>query len=155
MERLQTAALATTLPSTQPLPNTLLADTTFLRHFHHHTLPYIYSVLGLQTFFWILEPIEWDTIGCPKTSVSNYQSSPHNNPDERSSLFYHVVYKMDHWDFQLIFFKVWKRSFIHDLPQEEDQTYRSVKCPIFITDSAWSVMYAQLISNHKTSMLKV
>ena len=29
---------------------------------------------------------------------------------------------MDHWDFQPIFFKDLKWSFIHNLPQEEDQT---------------------------------
>ena len=47
------------LPS-QPLASTLLADTTLLRLFISHTLPYINPVLGQKAFFWILEPWRWD-----------------------------------------------------------------------------------------------
>jgi len=34
--------------------------------FTTHTLPHIYSVLGLQPFFWILEPWVWDREFVPK-----------------------------------------------------------------------------------------
>jgi len=49
-ERLCPAALTTTLPSIQPLTTTLLADTTLLKLFTPHPLPYINTVLGLQAF---------------------------------------------------------------------------------------------------------
>jgi hypothetical protein len=77
----------TTLPSTQPLATPYWPSTHYWDIFTTHTLPYTYSVLGLQAFFWILEPWGLDMIGCPKTSLSNYHSSLRNNPDERSSLF--------------------------------------------------------------------
>ena len=54
--RLSPAALTATLPSIRPLATTLLADTTPVTLFTAHTLPYINSILGLQAFFWILEP---------------------------------------------------------------------------------------------------
>jgi len=57
MERLllSLAALTTTLPSIQTLATTL-ADTILVRLFAGHTFPCINSILGLQAFFWILEP---------------------------------------------------------------------------------------------------
>ena len=54
MEYLCSATLITTLPSIQPLATTLLAGTILL--FTAHTLPYTNPILGLQAFFWILEP---------------------------------------------------------------------------------------------------
>ena len=53
--------------------------------FTTHTLSYIYSVLGLQAFFWILEPWGWDQIGCLEMSDRNYHYySLRNNPEECS-----------------------------------------------------------------------
>jgi hypothetical protein len=42
------------------------------------------SELGLQAFFWILEPLGRDSIDGPDTSVTNYHYSLRNNPEERS-----------------------------------------------------------------------
>jgi len=43
-------------PNTEFLQGSVWADTTLLRLFTAHTLHYINSILGLQAFFWILEP---------------------------------------------------------------------------------------------------
>jgi hypothetical protein len=47
-------------PPSQPLATTLLADTTLLRLFTAHTLPYIHSRLGQKAFLWIPEPWRWN-----------------------------------------------------------------------------------------------
>jgi hypothetical protein len=36
-------------------------------------------------------PLKTGPVGCPKTSVRNCQHSPHNNPEERGSLFVSVL----------------------------------------------------------------
>ena len=53
---LSVTVLTTKLASIQPLATTLWADTMLLRLFTTHTLPYTKSILGLQSFFFILEP---------------------------------------------------------------------------------------------------
>jgi len=50
------AAPTNTLFSITNTGTTLLADTTLLKLFTTHTLPYINPVMGLQVFFWIPEP---------------------------------------------------------------------------------------------------
>ena len=49
-------ALTTTLPSTQPLATTVLADTILLRVFMVHTVPYINFVWGYRLSFEFLNP---------------------------------------------------------------------------------------------------
>jgi hypothetical protein len=71
-DRLCPAALTTTLPSIQPLATPYWLSPHYWDIFTTHTLPCIYSVLGLQAFFWILEPWRWDMIGCPEISVRSY-----------------------------------------------------------------------------------
>jgi len=47
-------------PPSWRLAITLLVDTTLLRLFTAHTLPYINTTLGLQACFWIFEPWGWE-----------------------------------------------------------------------------------------------
>jgi len=84
-ERICSATLTVTLPSIQPLATKILADTMPLRHFHRQCSS-LYKLRIVTTGFlldsWTLR---MGPIGCPETSVRNYQSSLRKNPEERSS----------------------------------------------------------------------
>lgn len=82
-------------PSVLPPTSTLLDGTMLLRTYHcPHSFLYN-PVLGFLAFFFDSWPLKRRLIGCPKSSVRNYQYSLHNSPKEQGS-FTELVYAI--WD---------------------------------------------------------
>ena len=84
-ERIFSATLTVTLPSIQPLARTILADTNVLRHFHCPCSSLYELPIGATGFLLDSWTPRMGPIGCPETSVINYQSSLRKYPEERSS----------------------------------------------------------------------
>ena len=61
-------------------------ETRKWRHFTAPpTLSYLNSVLGLQAFFWILDPCRWGRQVVSERAVRNHRYSLRNDTEERSS----------------------------------------------------------------------